>query len=164
MRSEAKHNRRSPSSRRASPEGVVKRVPLLPRPHFPGWSCHPVPIALGEVSKLCAISLGEAVGDSEVASHSAPWPVTITPEPDSHLVSGSAESSGLVVGLNPSTRRVVSSMLDLCIELLSPPELVDGGLHGTDPCKATACGLSDYEARVLVRLRDVIRNPASGHL
>ena len=164
MRSEAQHNRHSPSSRRASPQGVVKRLPLLPRPYFPGWSCHPVPVALGEVSKLCAVSLGEAVGDSEAVTVSGPWPVTITPSPDHHLSPCAAESSASVAGLDGSTRRVVSAMLDLCIELLSPAQSVNGGLHGTDPCKATARGLSDYEACVLMRLRDVIRNPGSGHL
>ena len=137
---------------------------MLPRPHFPGWGCHPVPVDLSEMSKLGGVFFGEAVGDPEAVPVSGPWPVTITPDPDDHGFACGAESSGLVAGLNPSTRRVVSSMLDLCIELLSPSEVVDGGLHGTDPRKPAACGLSDYEACVLVRLRDVIRNPDQGHL
>lgn len=123
-----------------------------------------MPVDLSEMSKLSGVFFGEAVGDSEAVPVSGAWPVTITPEPDDHGFACAGKSFASVASLDPSKRRIVSSMLDLCIELLAPSEVIDGGLHGTDPRQPAACGLSDYEARVLVRLRDVIRNPVSGHL
>lgn len=157
-RSEAKHNCHSPLSRRPVKPGFVNVAKLLPRPHFPGWSRHEVPVSAGEVSKLCRIEQGEVPGDAEAVSSLGPWPVTITGAPDHHPDAVGLAIAVLLGELNPSVRVLLCRVLDLCLELIGPTKEVMGGLKGSEPTDVPAGKFSDHSLDVLVRFRDVARD------
>ena len=157
-RSEAEHNRHLPLSRRHLPTRLVDRLPLLPRPEYPVWTRHPVPVALSEVSKLCGVVEPEAVGDTEAMSTLGPWPVTITDPIDHHPGPFDAETVAALSELNPAVKRVLSGVLDLALELIGPAEEVDGGLVGLHPGDLPARSSVDHQRDVLIRFRSVIRD------
>ena len=157
-RSEAKHTCDSPLPQRESLPRLVNRVPLLPRPHFPGWTRHPVPVARGEVCKLCRIEQGEAVGYTEVVPVPRPWPVTITPSPDHHSLPANTRVETLLAELNPASRRVLGLVADFVLELLAPAHEINGGFHGSNPRKLPVWLSSDDQADVFVLLRDISRH------
>ena len=157
-RSEAKHNRDLPPSQRRSLPCLVNRLPLLPRPDYPFWTRHPVPVASGEVSKLCRVEQGEAVGNPEVMPVVRPWPVTITPSPDHHLLSGAVPPKHLLAELNGAIGRLSGFVFDLCVEYGVPPEEVDRRFPGSDPGDLPSRFLSDYQRDMLIRFRGVSRN------
>ena len=157
-RSEAKHNCHFPLSRRPVKPGFVGVAQLLPRPYFPGWGRHVVPVSAGEVGKLCRVEQGEVPGDTEAVPPLGPWPVTITAPPDHHPDAIALAIAVLCRELDPPVRALLGRVLDLCLELIGPAHEGVGGLKGADPAKVARRELSDDSLDVLIRLRDVARN------
>ena len=157
-RSEAEHNRHLPPPQRQSLTRLVDRVPLLPRPHFPGWTGHPVPVAFGEVSKLCDVEQGRAVRNPEPVPVLGPWPVTIEPTPDSHRLPSGRSIEALLAELDPASRRVFGLVCDLVFELVLPAHEVDRGLHGSDPAQLASGFASNDQGSSLVGFRHVSRD------
>lgn len=157
-RSEAKHNCHFPLSRRPLKGDLVDVAQLLPRPYFPGWGCHVVPVSAGEIGKLCRVEQGEVSGDTEAVSSLGPWPVTITAPPDHHPDAIALAIAVLLGELDPPVRASLGRVLDLCLELVRPSHEVVGGLKGADPTEVPARQFPDHSLDVLVRLRDVARN------
>jgi len=158
MRSEAKHNRRLPHAPHLLRDDGVKRLPLLPRPYFPGRRSHVVPVALGEVSKLCGVAQGEVPADTEAVPSLGPWPVLITDTPDHHPDAVGLAIAVLLGELNQSHRILLGRVLDLCLELVGPAKEVVRGSESADPRDMAAGELSHHSFDVLVRFRDIARN------
>ena len=157
-RSEAKHNCHFPLSQRPLKPGFIGAAKLLPRPYFPGWGRHVVPVSAGEVGKLCSVEQGEVLRDTEAVPPLGPWPVTITAPPDHHPDAITLAVAVLLGELDVPARMLLCRVLDLCLELIGPAHEVMGGLKGSDPADLSARKLSDHSLDVLIRLRDVARD------
>ena len=157
-RSEAEHNRDLPLTPRSPQSRFVYVAKLLPRPYFPGWCRHEVPVAACEVSKLCSVENGEVSRDPEVVAPLGPWPVKITAPPDHHSDPVALAIAVLLRELDPPVRVLLGRVLDLCLELVGPSHEVMSGLIGLDPADLSARKFSNHSLDVLRRLRDVSRN------
>ena len=98
--------------------GVVHGVPLAPRPLHPSWGRHPLPVAAGEVGKLCEIEQGASAADLELPAVSGPWPVVITAEPDADAFSAYAIPAGTSGVVDKAVRAAFRDMLSECLKVL----------------------------------------------
>jgi hypothetical protein len=154
-RSEAKHNRRIPPPQRQLLTREINRVPLLPRPLYPVWTSHPLPIDIGEVSKLCAVEQGEVMRNPEAPTTLGSWPVVITVQSDHHCSASASGCESSFSELDGSVGRLLRSVMDLCIERLLPTHSRSCSLFRSHPAEGPRGQLSDYETDVLVRFSDV---------
>lgn len=154
-RSEAKHNRRIPPPQRQLLAREIDRVPLLPRPAYPVWTCHPLPVHIGEVSKLCAIEQGEVMRNPEAPTTLGSWPVTITVQSDHHCSTSASGRESSFGELDSSVRGLLCAVMNLCVERLLPSHGRSCSLFRSHPAEGPRGQLSDYEADVLVRFSDV---------
>ena len=155
-RSEAKHNRLIPPPKwppqcrlRSEPGRVVDRLPLLPRPVFPGWCRHPLPVALGEVEQLCQVEERASGADLELTSLPRPWPVTIEACPELDASAAFAHVRSAALHLDEALGMLIGSMLDARLKLLRPSQSDGGASSGLDPGKTSRRLFSDAELEVL---------------
>lgn len=128
---------------------VVNRLPLTPRPTWPGRCGAPLPIALGEVEKLCLIEQGAGRADLELPPVSGPWPVVITAETEDNRLSSPASIPTLGPHVDQALRVLISAMLLDGFELFEPSKCLCCAQSGLDPSQAPGGLLTDAKLDVL---------------
>ena len=116
---------------------VVDRLPLAPRPTWPGWASAPLPVAVSEVQKLCLVEEGASRPDFELDSLPGPWPVTIPAEPERHSFAALASVFAERSELDQTVRALVSAMLLDCLECIRPTQRRSGAPSRLDPSEAS---------------------------
>ena len=102
--------------------GLVDRLPLTPRPTWPGRCGAHTPIALGEVEKLCLIEQGTSSAELELDPIPRPWPVTITAEVEDHTTTALASILRSSPEVREALRVLISAVLLNGFELIEPPK------------------------------------------